>query len=245
MDDKKITTEEKVVEQNTNPTTEPEKVSAVPLSQKKDEAQNPFRNAYSYLFQDKARKTYTLLTITFALLAVLIVFAILPTVTSITQIFKKISDYQTIQNQQQAKILAILNLDKQAQNSVSNGGINEYIQFIDSTFLPNDSSQERIYNDLVSKQKEVGSSLVVIRTGEDTPYPGSTHLRSVAYTISLEDKDKTNIDKFLGLLRNSQVLYSISKVDMLSPASTVTSPDDTTQTNYTATITLFAYYYNV
>ena len=209
-----------------------------PLSKKTVNGGNPFKQMSSFFSETQTRKTYTLLTITFGFICVLVFTAILPTLISITQIVKKIDEYKVIRSVQQQKVTAITNLGNQSDNILSQGGINEYISFLDETYIPNKDQTFLIYKDLFEKAATNGVTLESMKT--DDLSSAAENITYRAYTISIKSDNLANMQKMIANVGKSKYIYKVDKVSLTIPNI---SSSTTSDTSYSSNITFWSFFY--
>lgn len=214
----------------------------MPLSKKRTD--NPFYKVYSYVMENKDRKTYTIPTLTFAFISILIIFAIFPTVQSIAQIVQKIDEYRIVDTKQKDKLKTLVSLDNTSVSSVDTGGLSEAVSFLDDTFLPNDTSEDKIFENLIDLSRANGITIISLKTSptEVLSTGNIKQLKTNQYDLSASSTKKENIQSLINSLLNTKILYKITAIQVTSPSNDGKS-QTLEATSYTANITLLAYYY--
>ncbi|MEI7603478.1 MAG: hypothetical protein WCJ19_00490 [bacterium] len=205
---------------------------------------NPFKAAYSLISGSKAGKTYTLMTLTFAFIAILIFFAILPTVTSITQIAKKIEDYKVVKEKQDEKLSNLNNLKYTVENPISAGGANEYVDFFINKYFPDSLNEEVVYRDIISFSNKTSTQVEVLKFlgVQNTPgEPKSGKSKASSYQIIVKSITHDNIIKLIKSISSSSHLYTIERISIISPSQMNVQAQEASQ--FTATINFLAYNY--
>ena len=220
------------------------KSSDKPLSQKKSQAQNPFKITYDFLFKSKTAKTYTLLSMTFLFISILAFFAVLPTIVSITEISQKIEEYKDIEGKQQKKISNIFSLSTKAATSISSpGGLQEYIDFADQKLLPNKLNEEDVFENFykIGKTYNVDITSVKVQTpggvGKD---PSGLNPRT--YLISASADSRDDLIQFSKTLLSADKLYSIQYMIVILNYSGQ-PPVNSKEKRYGTNLTITSYTY--
>jgi len=227
-------------------TTSPKAVSTITiprLSDKKDQAKNPFNNMYTYIFNNNVRRTYTLLTMTFGFISILLLFAILPTIQSISEISKKIEDDKALIAQQTDKLANLNVLELETENTLSNGGLSEYVSYLNDVYIPDKLLEENVYKDLLDRMKISNVNIDSIKTADFKKVQGdvtSGFTFTNAYQLSIHSDKVESINSFLKSIAASKNLYTLQRADILSPVSKITG---TSVSNYICTIDFLAYFY--
>lgn len=215
----------------------------IPLSQKRLQSENPFRKVYHYILDNKSRKTYSLITATFAFISILIIFAIYPTLNSISQIVKKTEEYKVINQKQKEKILNFYNLQGQASNGITNNGLNEYISFFDKTFLPDTLNVEEIFTDVINKSTNNKLEIKSLKVSDILNVNDSKNLKAGKFQVIISSLNRSDIQNMISNIANAKHFYFIQKSTIESPLvnnDTKISPD---VYKYSSIITFLSLFY--
>jgi len=94
---------------------------------------------YDIFYATKAKRTYTNLGVSLLLIILFLVFALIPTITTIGTVQQKIEAYKTLNSSLKAKIDSARRLDAQLNNSSSesSNGLKDEIDFMNKVYMTN------------------------------------------------------------------------------------------------------------
>ena len=183
-------------------------------------------------------RTYTILGMTFITFSILVWFAIRPTVKTIFELNKKISQFKTTAQTLDTKYQALQNLEFQYENSSANGGYSEKIGFVDSTAVPSTHDLDYLLANIEAYAER--SNLAVSRYALDPDISSKNVLLSNAKYATVQvslSGDKSDILDWVEDIENyPRPLY----VDAMTISVDTTADDDV----YLAEITLVTFYFD-
>lgn len=109
-------------------------------------------NLYDLFYATKAKRTYTNLGVSLLLVIVFLIFALVPTLSTLDSIRDSINDYKAINASLKTKIDAVRNLAIQENSTSDNGGVKDELQFLNKVFLK-DYNLTPIYVNMYERAK--------------------------------------------------------------------------------------------
>lgn len=186
-------------------------------------------------------KTYTILGLTFITFAILVAFAIRPTIKSIFELNRKITEFKGTAQQLERKSSAIENLRNQYNNSVTNGGYKEPIEFLDSVVIPTTADLPYLYANINKVAVDNSVSINAINAdnavANDETFVESGGL--IVLNISASGSKSNLLAWVSGLEQFSRPLL----IDSIIISEATSEAEDSTLQQYNSTLKIYAYYF--
>lgn len=180
---------------------------------------------YDIFYATKAKRTYTNLGISLLLIIFFLVFALIPTITTIGTIQEKIIAYKNLNSLLKAKIESAKKLDKQLNttSSESPDGLKEQIDFMNKVYMK-DYDLETIYINLYERAKSANVKILAITpkylqndvsaaSVDDFELAPTSH--GYELVLSMISNDMRSINNFLKSIEGYQEMPIICRVKSL------------------------------
>lgn len=189
------------------------------------------RFSFRWFVNTPQKRTYTLLGVTFITFALLMWFAVRPTIETILELNNKIKMFKETAQELEFKYQNLLRLTDQYQKPTSEGGYKEAIEFFDVYVLPNTGEIPVLIANINEYSKITGVTLKTIQAGE---VKESSSTKSYSFIISV-DGSLEDIGNFIGRLEAFPRLLRITNVSIISNSNEFST--------YSADITFETYSY--
>lgn len=197
-------------------------------------------SVYDIFFANKTRKTYSNIIFGLTLVIILIVFALRPTITTISKIKEKISRYEQINPVLETKLNNFRNLSRQYGNSGS-AGLKDQIEFLNKVFASTNDIQN-IVNNIFKRASD--TDVIITAFSPDFPvtsglvstseFEASSSSPSSNYykiTISAQSVDIESARKFIGSLEGIREFPVPSRITEISITNLKNIPQESSDDN--------------
>jgi hypothetical protein len=214
---------------------------------------------YDIFYASKAKKTYTNLGVSLMLIIVFLIFALVPAISSIGDVQKKILSYENINNDLNIKYEAAKTLDRQYNtlSSESQDGLKEEIDFLNRVFMYK-YDVKPVYANLYKRASESEVSILTIApkfpnadevntaTLDITKVPS---VRTYEMDIAFRTNDMANVSKFLKSMEGYKEAPIFSRIETVSitdlnntaKLNNADNPQNSTSTGISFSVTLVIY----
>lgn len=184
-------------------------------------------------------KTYTILGLTFVMLALLLLFAFRPTLKTIFELDRKIKEYEDTSNTLERKYQFLLELTHAYSDSVDNAdnpGNKEQIELLDQAVMPSSPTQDVLYDDFNAMGESTGVTIEGIQssTSNIPSEVAFTGVGATRVTVSINGTRDQNLN-FVS------ALYDYPRPLVIDSVSLTQS--ETEETIYRASIVLYSFYF--